>query len=72
MTFGDCFAYGLFFGTITGRRKHKLKHTRETQLSENSRVDKKIAKKCVVHRMVMPSLGIKTRGDVYGSVKNHQ
>ena len=55
-----------------GKSKQKHKSTRELQLSENSRVGRKRAKTNVVNRMVVTSLERKTRGDVYGNVKNHQ
>ena len=54
-----------------GKSKQKRKSTREPQLSENSRVARKRDKQYVVHRMVMTSLESKTRGDVYGNVKNN-
>ena len=54
-----------------GNSKQKQESTREDHLSENSRADRKRAKKDVVHMMVMTYLESKTRGDVYGNVKNH-
>ena len=48
-----------------GKSKHKRKSIREPQLSENSRSARKRAKQDVVHRMVVTSLEIKIRGDVY-------
>ena len=41
-------------------------------LSENSRAGINRAKKDVVHRMDMTFLESKTRGDVYGNVKNYR
>ena len=52
-----------------GKSKHKCKSTRELQLSANIRAARKRSKQDVVHRMVVTSLEIKTRGDVYGNVK---
>ena len=54
-----------------GKRKYKRKSTRESQLSARSREARKRAKQDMFHRMVVASLEIKTRGDVYGIVKNH-
>ena len=71
MTFDDLFISNLFFKNIMGKSKQKRKSTRETQLSANIRVARKRATQDVVHRMVMTSLESKTRGDVYGNVKNH-
>ena len=48
-----------------GKSKQKRKSAGESQLSENSRAARKRAKKDFVHRMVVTSLEIKTRGDVY-------
>ena len=53
-----------FFEYITGKSKQKRKFTREPQLSANSIAARKRDKKDVVHRMVITSLEIKTRGDV--------
>ena len=53
-----------------GKSKQKLKYTRENQLSENSISARKRAKQDVFHRMVSTSLESKTRGDIYGNVKN--
>ena len=50
-----------------GNSKKKRKFNREPQLSAISRAASKISKQDVVHRMVMKSLGSKTRGDVYGN-----
>ena len=55
-----------------GKSKQKRKSTREPQLSAKSIVAIKISKQDVVHRMVVTSLESKTRGDVYGNLKNHQ
>ena len=49
--------------------KHKRKSTKKPQLLENSRADRKRAKKDVVSRMVMTYLESKTRGGVYRHVK---
>ena len=54
-----------------GKRKQKWKYTREPQISAKSRATMKRAKQDVAHRMVVTSLESKTRGDVYGNVKNH-
>ena len=51
------------------KSKHRSKSTREPQLSANSRAAKKRTKQDIVHRMVMTSLEIKKRGDVYGNLK---
>ena len=53
-----------------GNSKHKLKSTRETQLSANSRAARKRAKQDVVFRMVMTYLETTERGDSYVNVKN--
>ena len=58
-----------FFEYIAGKSKKKRKSTREPHLSENSRAAMKRDKKDVVHGMVVTSLEIKTRGDVYGNMK---
>ena len=58
-----------FFEYITGKSKQKLKYTREPQLSANSRAARKRSKQDVVHRMVVPSLESKTRGDFYGNLE---
>ena len=52
-----------------GTSKQKRKSTREPQLSASSRAARKRAKQDRVHRMVMISLGSKTRGDVYRNMK---
>ena len=52
-----------------GKSKQKHKTTREPHTSANSREARKRATKYVVHRMVMKSLYIKTRGDVNVSVR---
>ena len=52
-----------------GKRKQKRKSTREPQISSNSISVRNRAKQDMVHRMVMSSLDIKTRGDVYGNEK---
>ena len=52
--------------------KQKRKLTRKPQLPANIRAARKRAKQDVVHRMVMTSLERKTRGDVYGNVKEYQ
>ena len=54
-----------------GKSKQKRKSTREPQLSANIRVARKRATQYVVHGMDMTSLESKTRGGVYGNVKNH-
>ena len=59
-----------FFEYIAGKSKKKRKSTREPHLSENSRAAMKRDKQDVVHGMVVTSLEIKTRGDVYGNMKN--
>ena len=69
MTFDDCFTCDLFFETIMGKSKQKLKSTREPQLLTNSIVSRKRDEQDVVNRMVMTSLESKTRVDVYGNVK---
>ena len=61
----------LFLESTMGKIKQKLKSTREPQLSVNSIAARKRAKQYFVHRMVPTSLESKTRGDVYGNVKNH-
>ena len=53
-----------FLESMMGKIKHKLKSTRESQLSANIRAARKIPKQDVVHRMVITSLESKTRGDV--------
>ena len=58
-----------FFESILGKSKKKRKSTREPQLSENSRADRKRAKQDVVHRMVMKYLESETKVDVYGNLK---
>ena len=52
--------------------KHKRKSTRKPELSANNRAAKNRAEQDVVHRMVMTYLESKTRGDVYGNVRNCQ
>ena len=69
ITFDDLFTYDLFFLTVIGESKQKLKYTREPQLSGNSGAARKKAKQYVVHRMIMTYLESKTRGGVYGNVK---
>ena len=59
----------IFFETIMGKTKQKHKSTREPHISANSIADRKRVKQDVVHRMVMTSLEIKTRGYVYGYMK---
>ena len=59
-----------FFEFIMGKSKQKQKSTREPQLSANSRAARKRAKQDIVHGMVVTSLEIKTRGDIYINVKN--
>ena len=54
-----------------GKSKQKQKSTRESQLSVNSRAARKRAKHDVVYGMAVASLESKTRGDVYGNVKNY-
>ena len=61
-----------FFESIMGKRKHKRKSTREPHISANSRAARNRAKQDVVHRMVVTSIESKTRGYVYGNVKNNQ
>ena len=61
--------YYSFFESIMGKSKQKHKSTREPQLSANTRVFRNRAKQDVIHRMVVTSLEIKTRGDVYSNVK---
>ena len=60
-----------FVESIMRKSKQKLKSTRETHLSANSRAARKRVKQDVVHRMVMTSIEIKTRGDFYGNVENN-
>ena len=52
-----------------GNRKQKRKSNREPQLSAKSKAARKRAKQDVVHGMVVTSLEIKIRGDVYRNVK---
>ena len=52
-----------------GKSKQKRKLTRDYQLSAKSRADRKRAKQDVVHSVVLTSLESKTRGNVYGNVK---
>ena len=59
----------IFFENIMGKSKQRRKSTREPQLSANSRVASNRDKQDMVHRMVMPSLDIKTRDEFYGNVK---
>ena len=54
-----------FLESFMGKSKHKCIQTMETQLSENSRADRKKSKKDVVHGMVVTYLESKTRRDVY-------
>ena len=54
------------------KSKQKRKSAREPNISTNSREAINRAKTYVVHKMVMTSIKSKTRGDVYGNVKNHQ
>ena len=53
-----------FLESIVEKNKQKRKSTREPQLSANSRATRKRAKQHVVHRMVITSLEIETRGNV--------
>ena len=60
-----------FLESTMGKIKQKRKYTRESYLSAKIIAARKRYKQDIVHGMVSKSLESKTRGDVYGNVKNH-